>query len=181
MDLPDRRRARKPFTVDLLLTPEHRTEYLAFLADGRTTLEKAIAWLKERGYDTLSWGAVYRHRKKFLDGTEEVRRWAAVAAHVAAAAEQGGRHALAAGTLAKFEQLLLQTLYAVKSGGALTSRELADLAAALNKTVASRTQLEALRTEFETRQREAIEQARKMNERATPQQVALRMREILGV
>src|SRR5688572_5498642 len=99
----DTRRKRRPFQVDLLLTPEDRPEYEKFLSDPRNTLEKAYNWLKDRGY-ALSWGAVHRHRRKWLDQLEDVRRWAMVARQFADAARQEGPGVFADATLTRFEQ-----------------------------------------------------------------------------
>ena len=81
----DTRRRRKPFKVDLTLKPEDKAAYDAFLADRRNTLEMAVAWLKERGYG-LSWGAVFRHRQRFLDNLQDVQTWAQVALQFSEAA-----------------------------------------------------------------------------------------------
>ena len=177
----DTRRRRRPFQVDLALTPEHRAEYEAFLADGRNTGEKAVAWLKERGYK-LSWGAVWRHRNKFLDELHDVRRWARVAGEFSRLASAEGRGVMADATLSRFEQMFMQSLWKMEQSNTFTPRQWAELAATMAKVVSSREQLEEMRSAVEQRQRRAVALAKKKAaEGADGRTVVDKVREILGV
>src|SRR5687767_12287546 len=181
----DKRRKRKPFKVDLTLKPEDRAAYDAYLSDKRTTLEMAFAWLNERGY-ALSWGAVFRHRQRFLDNLQDVQTWAQVALQFSEAARVSGRDVLAEATLTKFEQLFMQMLFEMNKAEsqkqAMTTKEWGELAGAIGKVVTTRERMAEFRQRYEERAKQAVEEAKKAAKQGdSGTAVADRVREMLGL
>ncbi len=140
--MSDIRRKKKPFKVDLTLTPEDREAYLKHLADARTTLPKAISWLKVHGYHQLSFGAVNRHRNfvraQQKDEERERRRWSAVAEGLDRIAAIGKGATFTDGTLTLYEQRLFETLQDLREKESVTPAALLELSHAVSVAVKSR-------------------------------------------
>ena len=173
----DTRRVRRPFKVDLALKPGDRPDYEALLADPRASGNDALAWLVARGY-ALTRVSVYRHRRHFLRGLDDVRHWAGVARHAADAARVHGPAVLADGAVTQLEHMLVRALHAMNAAGATPDpRQFADLATAVARAVATRGAIDLHRHAAEERAAELARSGRK----ATGAEVVSRVREILGM
>ena len=173
----DTRRVRRPFKVDLALKPEDRADYEALLADPRASGNDALAWLVARGY-ALTRVSVYRHRRHFLRGLDDIRHWAGVARHAADAARVHGPAVLADGVVTQLEHMLVRALHAMNAAGATPDpRQFADLATAVARAVATREVIDEHRHASEARARELARSGRK----ATGAEVVRRARHILGM
>lgn len=174
----DTRRSRRPFKVDLALRPADRADYEALLADPRTTGGDALAWLVARGY-ALTRVAVYRHRRHFLRGLDDVRHWAGVARHAADAARVHGPVVLAEGAVTQLEHMLMRALHAMNARGVTPdARQFADLAVAVARAVATRGAVDEHRRAAEDRARE---DAQRGGSGASGADVVRRVRQILGM
>src|SRR3954452_25074392 len=88
---PRKRRTRvnRHFKIDHELNPAERETYLAYLREPPTTIDRAHAWLAERGHPSFSRSAVARHRRHYLEGVSERERMVHAAADFARVAEAG--------------------------------------------------------------------------------------------
>lgn len=171
----DLRLRKMPYKVDLTLAPEDRAAYLDYLADARTTLVKAITWLKTRGYK-LSWGAVYRHRKYFKAEQQEMRRWEAATANLKELAQIGQGAAFTDGTLTVFERALFEILLKLDLNERLPARTLAEFGQAVQSAVIARGKVEEQRRLRESEERKAARRAARVKKRkAGRKRVVLRI------
>jgi hypothetical protein len=181
----DTRRKKKPFTVDLALTPEHRAEYLLVLADPRTTTVIAHAWLKERGYPRLSQTAVHRHRVHTMLELEDRRRYGVAEEDLKRLAAAGHGPAVAEGTLTLFEQALFRRMQSAGLDPTVGVGELNAMANALSRVTVARERCDRIRRERDLEQRKSVRRAKKLADankpKMTPIDAAVRMRAIMGM
>jgi hypothetical protein len=181
------------FKVERVLSPEHWAQYRELLKDRRSTVKSLHAWITARGYK-IGPAAVARHRRRFDADVESVRRTALLAEQLAEAAAPAGplgAGALADATVARFQQMLLERLLkldkpeqpeGVNTTREFNTREWLELSKAITETVNARRNLESLRSEYDRRQREAVEAAdRAARDGAGPGDVVERVKQILGV
>jgi hypothetical protein len=165
--------------LDVILSDPDRTEYEALLADRKTSVQAAWAWLKARGY-RVGYNAVCNHRRQLGYDAEQLRRAArAAAAYATAADAAGGPEAFSAAALTKINQLAMDRLFDEKVGagaGGVTTAVLNELARTIDKALAARGRLEALRPKLAEARRAAEGQAE-------PDGVAIvnRVREMMGM
>jgi hypothetical protein len=62
------------FTITAQLSDEHWEPFHQFLADRRTTIDRAQKWLADRGYK-ISRGAVHRYMRLWAEGSPKVGTW----------------------------------------------------------------------------------------------------------
>lgn len=167
--------------IDRMLSPEDRAAYETLLANPRTSVAEARAWLRDRGY-SASAPTVSAHRRRFLTKLDGVRETARLAASIAEIAREHGDVAMSNGMLTRFEQVMLEQFMLAREGGQIPAKDLADMSKSVAAAVGSREQFEAMRREFEetkVKATEAAEHAAKGG--ATGRQVVERVREILGM
>jgi hypothetical protein len=180
----DTRRKKKPFTVDLALTPQDREAYLLVLVDPRTTTLIARDWLKARGYPKLSMGAVHRHRVHVMMELEDRRRYGVAEEDLKRLAAGANGPEIAEGTLTMFEQALFRRLRDVTVDGSIPTGEINALANAVSRVVTARERCDRVRRERDIDRRKAAARAKKLADankpKATPIDAAVRMRAIMG-
>ena len=146
----------------------------------------AFAWLKERGY-ALSWGAVFRHRQRFLDNLQDVQTWRRWRLQFSEAARVSGRDVLAEATLTKFEQLFTADALRDAQGRdrerlAMTTKEWGELAGAIGKVVTTRERMAEFRQSLRGAREAGVEEAKKAAKKGdSGTAVADRVREMLGI
>jgi hypothetical protein len=175
-------KARLMLKVDEVLKPEDREPYAAFCRAPGTTNRTAQQWLLARGY-RVSYGAVHRHRRRTTRQIMEVRRSAELAVELGRIARAAGSAVIGDAALTRFEQVVMEQLCRTSLTKRLSPKDLSDLGRSVGTAVTARSRMEELRREFDKQKRAALRAAeRAANKRgATPRDVALRMREILGV
>ena len=164
--------------LDVILSEPDRTEYEALLADGKTSVQAAWAWLKGRGY-RVGYNAVCNHRRLFCHEAEHLRRAArAAAAYATAADAAGGPEAFSAAALTKINHLAMDRLFndSAAAEGGVTTAVLGELARTIDKAIAARSRLEALRPKLAEARRAAEGQAD-----PTGEEIVERVRQIIGV
>lgn len=155
--------------VEDSLRDEDREEYET-LVIRKTPVKKLWAWLEARGYD-LGRESVRRHREKLLRDFAEVRRGADVATRYARIARTAGL-TLPEATIGGFHQMLMQFFTREQTSAALTAKDMASLATAVDAFIETHQKVAQVRRELE-----------KAGGSGSPDQAAVvdRVREILGV
>ena len=167
--------------VDKTLSEEHRVEYEKLLSLPQTTQDKALAWLKERGY-AIGKGAMSRHRRRFLRELEQLRRSARLAQATAQVAREHGTAVMSEGALTRFEQIVMEQLHNRDLEVFIPPETLTEMSRSVSNAVASREKLESIRREFEKKAHSAAAEAAKAARKgADPMSVVRRVRQILGV
>jgi hypothetical protein len=169
--------------VEKILRPEDREPYFALLLRPATRVQDALEWLRARGYADVCYASVCRHRRRFLDKRREMRDSVEMSAEIARVAREQGSATLADGALATFEQVVMDQLRLLKSKEKLDPKALAALSHGVATAVVGRRRLETLRAEIDRRDRKLARAADRAASRknATPQDVAERMRQMLGL
>jgi hypothetical protein len=170
--------------IETLLRPDDREPYYALLRRPGTRVMDALAWFKERGYgDEVRYCSVCRHRRRFLDKRREMRDSAEMGAELSRVARERGKAVLTDGALTTFEQVVMEQLRLLKLKEKVDPKELAALSQGVATAVVGRERLETLLAEIAQRDQAladaADHEARRQN--ATPQDVAERMRQMLGL
>lgn len=151
----------RKFKVDEVLAdlgPKERDAYQALLRQPASTVDDALKWLAEHGCQ-VSRGAVWKHRRNYQDVLDGVRRSAEMARAFAAVAREGGVETLGEASLARFQQLMTEKLMRLDSEGELDAKELAMLSQAMNSAANTRQRIDAIKADYEERQRLAIAKA----------------------
>lgn len=169
--------------LEKILRPDDREPYYTLLRRPATRVQDAFEWLRGRGYDGVCYASVCRHRRRFLDKRREMRESAEMGVELARVAREQGNAVLADGALTTFEQVMLEQLRLLKLKEKIDPKELAALSNGVATAVVGRQKLETLLAEIGRRDRKlaraADRAARRKN--ATPQDVAERMRQMLGL
>src|SRR5687768_12740739 len=105
-----RPRVNRHFKIDLVLGPSDREAYRMFLREPGTTVVTAHAWLKARGYATISASAVARHKRVFLEREDEHAAAMRKAEAYARLAGSPGMPDLTAGALLHAEHIVFETV-----------------------------------------------------------------------
>ena len=166
------------FKIDMLLSDADRPAYDAVLADPRTTANRAWAWLRERGY-AVGYSAVCSHKRHADQDREQLRRAARAAAAYATAADAlGGPEAFGSAALTKINELAMGHLFPEDGqSAAVTTAVLNELARTIDKAIAARARLEALRPKLAETRRERAGATIKASNR----EVVERVRQLLGM
>jgi hypothetical protein len=168
--------------VDLLLTPEDRVAYLALIHDVRNTSVAAERWLKEHGY-TIGTNAVRNHFQQNRQLEDQIHFAAQTALAIGQICKAAGSAVMSEGMLTRFEQLVMEQLVRANKTNPLSTREMYELSRTVSEAVKSRKGLEEehrTSDRFDRRKQRAAERAAKQQNRATPMDVAERIREVLG-
>ena len=168
--------------IEALLTPEHRTEYEALIADPRTTLDAATEWLRGRGYP-VGRKSTGTHRSRFLVTLKRVRDSARLAGEMIRLGHgNAGTTAMSGGMLVRCEQVLMEQLVRLREQDAIDTKQLAELCKMVNGAVVARETLEATERENERAKRRAVEEGERLSKAgASGKDVVERMKAILGV
>jgi hypothetical protein len=170
--------------IEVLLRPDDREPYYAMLRRPGSRVIDALAWLKARGYgEEVRYCSVCRHRRRFLDKGREIRKSAEIGAELSRVAREQGSAVLTEGALTTFEQVVMEQLRLLNLKEKVDPKELAALSHGVATAVVGRNRLETLLAEIAQRDQAladaADREARQKN--ATPQDVAERMRQMLGL
>lgn len=169
--------------VDLLLKPDDRVAYMTLIHDARTTTVTAERWLKERGY-TIGNNAVRNHFRQHKQVQDKIYFATQTAVALGRICKAEGSAVMTEGMLTRFEQLVMEQLIRANEGNPFSTAELYELSRTVGEAVKSRKGLEDEHRTSDRDQRRkdrAAKQAAKKESGATPQDVALRIREALGV
>src|SRR5688500_18115651 len=183
---PGRRRSRGPaafkhFRVDSVLSPDERAEYERLLADPHSTALSLQAWLHDRGHRVCR-SAVSRHRKTFASELRRVRDVARMAESFCALTRREGAGAIAEAAHAKFEMMLMESLFKLPGAEQFPADQWQSMARTVSSAVATRRSVEEMRADFDRRAKAAaaeVEQA--AGKKASGREVVERVREILGM
>jgi hypothetical protein len=173
--------AFKHFRVDAVLSAEERAEYERLLADPTSTAKSLQDWLRDRGHRVCR-SAVSRHRKTFASELRRVRDVARMAETFCALTRREGAGAIAEAAHAKFEMMLMESLFKMPGAEQFPADQWQSMAKTVSSAVATRRSVEEMRADFERRAKAAAEEVAKASEhQATGEEVVERVRQILGV
>lgn len=154
----------KPFKVDEVLKDhaEDREALEAFARDPGRTIDECWKWLTERGY-VLSRTAVFRWKREFdaQVAGEQMRGSGLVAREFLAAAKESGGLAIPDAAVLRVSTGIFERMAELESRGEVQTSELTQLALGLQRLMLAKARLEATRTEFEERERNALVEADK--------------------
>ena len=180
------RRPRVPaafrhFRVDAVLSADERAEYERLLADPNATARSLQAWLRDRGHRVCR-SAVVRHRRSFAAELRRVRDVARMAEAFCALTRRQGAGAIADAAHARFEMMLMESLFKLPGAEQLPPGEWQSMARTVSSAVATRRNVEEMRAEFERKAKAAAAELEEGAARhATGPEVVERVRQILGV
>jgi hypothetical protein len=174
--------SRRFLLVDKKLRPEHREPYTSFIRDPSTTVSAAHAWLLERGY-SIGRKAVANHLKRQQLAILEAKSSAELARAFASVVRADGAGVLTDALLSRFEQLLMEQLFRMQLGDDHPPELYDKLARVLTAAAQNRKTVEHLMRDDqrENRLRERIKDRAAKKTGATPREVAIRVREMLGL
>jgi hypothetical protein len=167
--------------VDLILKPEDRVAYQAFIRDPRTTPVKAERWFKEHGY-TIGTSAVRHHLSRHNKLEADIYFAAQSAAALGRIVRAEGSAVMTEGMLTRFEQLVMEQLLLANKDNPFSTKELSEMSEVMSRTVTSRDRLEDAHRKWNSDKRDAVQAADAAAKKkgATPKDVAERIREVLG-
>lgn len=166
--------------VDALLPRKYRVKFDRLLADPRTTRKSTHEWLAAHGVK-VSLGTVTKYRDAFDRSTHALREATRIAAWVVETAEEGKGEQIPSAAFSMVEQFVMQGLMRKAqdqpNGEPPDAALLLSAAKILSITIDARQKLVKV-----TRRLEKIrENRREAKTKVTPQDVAMRIREALGV
>lgn len=139
----------KHFRIDDELTAEHRAALELLARKPSTRLVDLVDWLRTQGYE-IPQSSVHRWRRNFKEQLEGITRAGELAKAFAAVAQDGesGVDRIGEANLMRFAQLLQENLFAIESGGEISSDQLVKLSAAVNNTLGHRLRADKLAAEI---------------------------------
>ena len=172
----------KHFKVDhVLASDDERAEYERLVADPKSTAKQLQAWLRARGHRVCR-SAVLRHRQSAAIDLRAVKECSQMAAAFCELSRRHGAGAIAEANHARFEMLLMQSLFKMKGAPELPPEEWQRMSKLTSAAVATRRSVEEMREEYQRRARQAADEAAAAAAKGvTGKDVVARMREILGV
>ena len=170
--------AFKHCRVDAVPAADERAEYERLLADPNSTATSLQAWLRARGHRVCR-SAVGRHRRSFAAELRRVRDVARMAESFCALTRRQGAGAIAEAAHAKFEMMLMESLFKLPGAEDFPADQWQSMAKTVSSAVATRRNVEEMRAEFERKAKAAAEEVE--NAGATNEEVVERVRQILGV
>ena len=181
--------ARGHLKVDNMLAanPADRDAYYQFIRDPRTSWRSATEWLRSRGYtkERIGIGAIRSHLRQFRTRLQAVWEAAEMSFACAEQARQAGTPVIAEGAVTRFETLLTQALFNMRSGQSVSQGQWETMGKALNVAVANRARVEEVRRALGEARHRATEAAAAgadaADSGATARETVERMRQILGV
>ncbi len=166
--------------VEELLTRDELDAFEKFCNEPARTIDEAHEWLQAHGY-TIGRTAVGNWLREFRERAmhDRVRQSIESSERFVAVAKEAGVAGMAEASLARFQQLMFETLVRMDD---VEPGELLKLSAALKTAVEGGRHIEKLREEVTTRQRTAIEAAEATAKNGGNADAAIaKMREILGI
>jgi hypothetical protein len=172
----------KHFKVDHVLADEdERTEYERLVADPKSTARQLQAWLRARGHRVCR-SAVLRHRQASALDLRAVKECSQMAAAFCELTRRHGPNVVAEANHARFEMLLMQSLFKMKGAPTMPPEEWQRMSKLTSAAVATRRSVEEMREEYDRRAKQAADEAAAAAAKgATGKDVVARMREIMGV
>ena len=119
-----------------ILSTDDRREFEALLRVPATTVDSAFGWMIDHGYQ-ISRGAVHNAKRSFNEVLESVKRSSEMAAAYSSAARDGAE-TLSEATVQRFQQLLMDKMMSIETGGELDADELSALSAGVKNGIGSR-------------------------------------------
>lgn len=183
---PGVKRRRRPtvfkhYRVDAVLDPADREAYERLVADPNSTVKSLQDWLGARGHRVCR-TAVRRHRHSLTDDLRRFRDVTRMAESFCALTRREGAGAIAEAAHAKFEMMLVESLFKLPGAEQFPADEWQTMAKTVSSAVATRRSVEEMRAEFERRAKAAADEVAKGTEKqASGREVVERVREILGM
>jgi hypothetical protein len=139
---------------------EVQAQYEALLRNPASTVEDLFGWLLDQGYDGGR-TSVHTHRRSFSETLEGVRRSAELARAFASVARTEGIEGVSDAALMRMQQVLMEQSFLLDAQGDLDPADLVNMTNAIGNVIKAKRHVEALRQEFEAKQKAALEAAQK--------------------
>lgn len=167
--------------IDEELSPEELEELRKFVREvnGTRTVDECHEWVQARGY-TIGRTAVGNWLQKFREELvgDRMKAGGALARALIDAAKESGGVAVADAAVMQLAQVVFEKV----SAGDLSTNDVGQLSLAMQRMSLAKKRIEDVRTEYEERQKQAIEAGSKIaKEGGDARSVVDKVREVLGV
>jgi hypothetical protein len=172
-----------PFKIHELLDARQLEALEAFAREPGRTVDELAGWMKERGHE-LSRTAVWNWKRSFDEQRmrERFSRSAELATAIRDAAKTGGAVQISEAAMLQLSQVIFEQAAKLQADGEVDSQDILRLTASIKSLMDSTQRANAIRADFETREKAAVDAASKAAEGgASGEEIVARMREALGV